>query len=235
VILAITAFGVLLLALWLDVCWGPGILQTISLDSVRAHVDFHTFWRSAAALWEGRDIYVTGAAAENRNPPSWTLLISPYGLLKPLLAYRMFSMLSVILTVACLTSMAGELRLGLRLAIPAKVLLLISSPLLKTLSLGQMYPVLTTRLVVAWISDRRGRLMVSGSALGLVVALKPSLAPIVLWPIVWRRWQALSATLASAATATLAGAVVVGPGATLDWLRPRSWPRPSPGTTIWCC
>jgi hypothetical protein len=61
--------------------------------------------------------------------------------------------------------------------------------------------------------------MVSGAALGLVVALKPSLAPIVLWPLVRRRWKALAVALASTAAATLVGAVVVGPGATIDWLR----------------
>jgi alpha-1,2-mannosyltransferase/arabinofuranan 3-O-arabinosyltransferase len=219
VILALTAVGVLLLAIGLNVHWGPGILQTISTDAVRAHVDFHTFWHSAAALLEGRDIYDTGAAAENRNPPFWTLMVSPLGLLKPVLAYRIFSLLSVILTVGCLTWMAGELRLGPWLAIPATVLLLLSSPLLKTLALGQMYPVLTTGLVAAWVSDRRDRVVVSGSALGLVVALKPSLAPIVLWPLVRRRWKAFVAAVVSAAAATLVGAIVVGPGATLDWLR----------------
>ena len=219
VILACTALGVLLVALGLDVHLGPGILKTISTDSVKAHVDFHTFWHSAAALWEGEDIYDTGAEAENRNPPFWTLLISPLGLLKPLVAYRIFSMVSVILTVAYLTWMAGEVRLSSWWAVPAAVLLLLSSPLLKTLALGQIYPVLATGLVAAWISDRRGKVVTSGSALGLVVALKPSLAPIILWPLVRRRWKAFVAALVSASAATLVGAIVAGPGATLEWLR----------------
>ena len=209
----------MLLALALDVHFWPGILETISTDSLRAHGDYYTFWHSAAAFWEGEDIYDTPAAAENRNPPFWTLLISPLGLLKPLLAYRIFSIVSVILTVGYLIWMASEVRLDPRWAIPGTVLLLLSSPLLKTLALGQIYPVLATGLVAAWISDQRDRLMVSGGALGLVVALKPSLAPIILWPLVRRRWKALVAALASAAAATLVGAVVVGPGATIDWLR----------------
>ena len=219
VILILTALGVLLLALALDVHFWPGILETISTDLLRAHGDFYTFWHSAAAFWEGENIYDTPAAAENRNPPFWTVLISPLGLLKPLVAYRIYFTVSVILTVGYLTWMASEVRLSPRLAIPGIVLLLLSSPLLKTLALGQIYPVLATGLVAAWISDRRDRLMVSGAALGLVVALKPSLAPIVLWPLVRRRWKALAAALASAAAATLVGAVVVGPGATIDWLR----------------
>jgi alpha-1,2-mannosyltransferase len=219
VILAWTAFGVLLLALVLDVHFGPGILETISTDSIRAHGDFNTFWHSAEALWEGEAIYDTGAEAENRNPPFWTVLISPLGLLEPRLAYRIFLIISVILTVGYLTWMADEVRLRSRWAVLGTVMLLLSSPLLKTLALGQIYPILTMGLVASWISDRRGRLVVAGGFLGLVVALKPSLAPILLWPLVRRRWKALGAAFASAAAATLVGAIVVGPGATLDWLR----------------
>jgi hypothetical protein len=219
VILALTTLGIFLLAFGLDVHFWPGILETIASDSLRAHGDFYTFWHSATALWEGEDIYDTGAEAENRNPPLWTVLISPVGLLEPLLAYRIFSVLSVVLTVGYLAWMANEVRLRARLAITALLLLLLSSPLLKTLALGQIYPVLATGLVAAWVSDRRGGVVVSGGALGLVIALKPSLAPIIVWPLVRRRWKATVVALVAASAGTLVGAVVVGPGATIDWLR----------------
>jgi len=219
VVLAWTALVVLLFALGLDVYFWPGILETISTDSIRAHGDFNTFWHSAAALWEGENIYDTGAEAENRNPPFWTVLISPLGLLEPLLAYRIYTLVSLIATVGYLTWMASEVRLDPRLAIPGSVLLLLSSPLLKTLALGQVYPVLATGLVAAWISDRRGSLVVSGISLGLVVSCKPSLAPIILWPLVRRRWKAFAVALVSGVAMMLVGAIVVGPGATLDWLR----------------
>jgi alpha-1,2-mannosyltransferase len=51
------------------------------------------------------------------------------------------------------------------------------------------------------------------------VALKPSLVPVLLWPLVRRRWGAFWAAIVAGAAATLVGAVVVGFGATLDWLR----------------
>ena len=218
-ILTLTALGVLLLGVVLDVHFWPGIFGTIVTDTIRAHGDFLSFWNSAHAFWEGADIYDTPAEAENRNPPLWTVLISPLGLMKPLVAYRIFFIISVIVTVGYLTWMAVEVRLRPRLAIPGMVLLLFSSPLLKTLALGQIYPFLALGLVVAWVSERRERLLVSGSALGLVVALKPSLAPIILWPLVRRRWKTLGAALGSGAAATLVGAIVVGPVATIDWLR----------------
>jgi alpha-1,2-mannosyltransferase len=108
------------------------------------------------------------------------------------------------------------------------VMLLLSSPLLATLALGQIYPVLALGLVAAWVADRRGSPSISGGALGLVVALKPSLAPVLLWPLVRRRWRTFGAALASGVAATLVAAVAVGPGATLDWLRLLSDRSPSP-------
>ncbi len=209
----------LVLALWLDVSFIGVALERISTDSMAIHGDFDTFWRSAAALWEGRDVYDTGARLTNLNPPFWILLVSPLGLLEPLVAYRVFVLITLVITVGYLAWMADELRLRSRWAVVGAVMLLLSSPLLATLALGQIYPVLALGLVAAWVADRRGRPSISGGALGLVVALKPSLAPVLLWPLVRRRWRAFGAALASGVAATLVAAVAVGPGATLDWLR----------------
>jgi alpha-1,2-mannosyltransferase len=222
------AFWVLVLALWLDVRFVSEILKRISTDAMYVHVDFHTFWHSAVALLEGRDVYDTDARLENLNPPFWILLISPLGLLEPLLAYRIFALITLGTTVGYLIWMANEVRLRSWWAVVAVVMLLISSPLLATLALGQIYPVLALGLVAAWIADHRDRSVLSGTSLGLVVALKPSLIPVLLWPLVRRRWKAFGAALASGAVATLVGAVVVGPGATLDWLRLLSDQVPSP-------
>ncbi len=213
------AFWVLVLALWLDVVFFGGILGRISTDSMDIHGDFETFWRSAVALWGGSDVYDTGARLTNLNPPLWILLISPLGLLEPLVAYRIFVVITLSITIGYLAWMADELRLRPLWAVVGVVMLLLSSPLLATLALGQIYPVLSFGLVAAWVADRRGRPLISGGALGLVVALKPSLAPVLLWPLVRRRWRAFGAGLASGAAATLVAAVAVGPGATLDWLR----------------
>jgi alpha-1,2-mannosyltransferase len=218
----------LVLALWLDVRFIGVALERISTDSMAVHGDFDTFWRSAAALWEGRDVYDTGARLTNLNPPFWILLVSPLGFLEPLVAYRVFALITLVITVGYLAWMADELRLRSRWAVVGAVMLLLSSPLLATLALGQIYPVLALGLVAAWVADRRGSPSISGGALGLVVALKPSLAPVLLWPLVRRRWRTFGAALASGVAATLVAAVAVGPGATLDWLRLLSDRSPSP-------
>ncbi len=213
------AFATLLVALGLDLRFGEGTLERISTSSMDVHADFDTFWRSAAALWEGRDVYDTGARLVNLNPPFWIVLISPLGLLEPLTAYRTFVLITLSVCVGYLAWMADELRLRGWWAVVGAAMLLLSSPLLATLALGQIYPVIALGLVAAWGADRREMPLASGFALGLVVAIKPSLAPVLLWPLARRRWRALVAALASAAAATLVGAVVVGPAATLDWLR----------------
>ena len=222
------AFWVLVLALWLDVRFVGGILERISTHAMYIHADFDTFWRSAVAFLEGRDVYDTGARLENLNPPLWILLISPLGFLEPLLAYRLFALITLGITVGYLIWMVDELRLRSLWAVVGGVMLLLSSPLLATLALGQIYPILALGLVGAWVAERRDRPVLSGASLGLVVALKPSLAPVLLWPLVRRRWRAFGAALVSGAAATLIGAIVVGPEATFEWLRLLSGRSPSP-------
>ena len=212
------AFWVLALSLWMDVGVIGGILERISTRSMDIHVDFDTFWRSARALLSGGDLYDTGARLVNLNPPVWTLLISPLGFLEVLTAYRAFVFVSLIVAVGYLAWTAEEVGLRPAWAVVGAVMLLFSSPMLSTLALGQVYPVLALGLVAAWISDRRDRPSVSGAALGLVVALKPSLLPVLLWPLARRRWGALGAALLSGAAATLVGFVVAGPRATIDYL-----------------
>lgn len=216
-VLVLLASAVVLLSLGINVSFGAGTLERISTDSMDVHADFDTFWRSADAMWEGRDVYDAGARLANLNPPFWTVVLAPFGLMEPLTAYRIFALISLLATIGYLVWMAEELRLRAGWAALAMGMLLLSSPLLATLALGQMYPVLALGLVAAWIADRHHRPVLSGVALGLVVALKPSLAPVVLWPLVRRRWRAFAATMAAGFLGTLVGAVVLGVDTTIQW------------------
>ena len=224
-VLFTAGFWVLAASLWMQVGFLGAALGRISTGSMEVHVDFDSFWRSARAMLEGRNIYETGVELVNLNPPVWTVLISPLGLLEPLTAYRVFVLVSLVVAVGYLAWTVEELRLRPGWTAVGVVMLLLSSPLLATLALGQVYPVLALGLVAAWMADRREKQEVSGVALGLVVALKPSLLPVLLWPIMRRRWRSLVAALVSGAVVTLVGVVVLGPGATFDYvgvLRDRS-------------
>jgi alpha-1,2-mannosyltransferase len=224
-VLFTAGFWVLAGSLWLQVGYMGAALGRISTESMAVHADFDSFWRSARAMLQGRDIYDTGVELVNLNPPVWTVLISSLGLLGPLTAYRVFVLFSLAVTIGYLVWTVEELRLRPGWTAVGVVMLLLSSPLLSTLALGQVYPVLALGLVASWMADRRGRQEVSGAALGLVVALKPSLLPVLLWPLVRRRWRAWVAAFVAGGLATLVGVLVLGPGTTLDYfgvLRDRS-------------
>lgn len=205
-------------------------LERISTPYMQIHVDFDTFWRSAVAMLRGGDIYDSGARVNNLNPPIWTVLLAPFALLKALAAYRLFVAVSLSIAIVYLAWMADELRLRGGWAAVTMVMLILSSPLLATLALGQIYPVLALGLVAAWILARKEAHLASGTSLGLVVALKPSLLPILLWPAVLRRWRALGAAVVAGAIATLIGVAVLGLDTTFEYLRVL---RNEPLTAYW--
>ncbi len=176
---------------------------------------FDIWWRSAAALLEGENIYRnTGVPASSLNPPFWTILITPFVLFDPLTAYRLFVFLSVATVAGYLAWIAGELSLDARRTALGTAALLLSAPLISTLILGQVYPFLALSLAAAWVFDRRGHQIAAGLALGLAPAMKPLLVPVLLWPLARRRWGTLGAALASGAMATLLGVLIAGPVAT---------------------
>ena len=216
-LLLLLASGIMVVSVVLHVRYGGGTLGRISTESMDVHADFHSFWMSAEAALAGESIYDTGARLVNLNPPFWTLVVLPFGFMEALDAYRLFALIMVFTMLFSVSWMAGELRLRAGWEVVAAGVVLLSSPMLATLALGQMYPVLALGLVAAWAMDRRGKYLLSGLALGLVIALKPSLVPLILWPAVRRRWEALGGTIVSGAAATLAGSLALGSDATLRY------------------
>ncbi len=199
----------------------PDALVTLlpSPDMRELHVDFDTFWHSAVALTHGADIYKTPAKLTNLNPPLLTLLLTPLAGFSSLTAYRIFAAFTLVLVVAAVLAVARELRLRRGATALVVLAVLASSPLHGTLVLGQIYPLLLVGLVAGWIAERRGRPVVAAVIFGITVALKPSLAPLLLLPAVQRRWVPLRAGLVAAAAATLLGVLVAGPSSGLEWLR----------------
>lgn len=217
--LLLLSAGVFVLGAYLNVRFGEATLARIATSDMDVHGDFDTFWRSVDALWDGDNLYETGARLPNLNPPVWSVLLAPFGLVGMLEAYRLFVMLTLAAFVGALAWASGELRLGAGWAVLATGALVVSGPLLGTLALGQVYPLLALGLVASWVADRRELNIPSGVALGLVVAVKPLLAPVLLWPAFRRRWDALVAAILAGAGATLVGGIVAGPGATIDYVR----------------
>lgn len=213
--LAALALGV---AAYLFLIRGSFLLVRLASPDRLIHSDFDSFWLSARALLDGGDIYRTGARYANLNPPLLTLLFTPFALLDPLPGYRLLVLVTVVLVIGALAAVAAELRLPARVAVAATAAVLLSSPVLATLGLGQIYGLLAAGLAVAFVADRHGRPLLEGAALGLVVAVKPSLAPVLLLLVVRGRRRALGAALVTGALATAAGALAAGPRSLVDWL-----------------
>ena len=204
---------------WLYLRYGSANLPRIATTDMRMHVDFDTFWRSAVALRQHTPIYRTGAALPNLDPPVLAVLLLPLAWLDVLPAFHVFALLNAVLVVGSVIVVADRLRVRQAWAMVVVAALLLSAPLQSTVALGQVYGLLTAALTAAWLAEGRGRSGWAGVALGLAVAVKPSLAPLLLWPFVHRRWPTLGAAVSAGAVATAVGIVAAGWGATVDWLR----------------
>jgi arabinofuranan 3-O-arabinosyltransferase len=208
---------------WLFVRY-PGLLVSgVANPDPKGHIDFQTFWRSTSALLHGRDLYNTGSVLPNLNPPFLSLLLAPFGLLPVMPSYWLFTALSVLLATGRVLGRARELQLGRAATVFAVVTLLASSPLHGTLLLGQIYVLLMAGLAAAWLAGRRDRPGLAALLVALVVALKPSLAPLLLVPLCWRghpaRWSSVAIGMSAAAGFSLAGVLIAGPASAVDWLR----------------
>jgi alpha-1,2-mannosyltransferase len=214
-----SALAILALSLWLYARFNFASLSAITNDSITSHMDFDVFMHSARALWEGGVVYTENSGPSiSTNPPVWTVLVAPLALLEPITAYRIFVLITILAGVGYVAWMADELGLRPAWTVVGAAMLFFSNPFLGGLALGQVYPLLALGLVAAWVADRRGKPISSGVALGLVLAVKPQFAPVLLWLLVQRKWRTIVVALASGAAATLVGVIVAGPGALFDWV-----------------
>lgn len=219
----VVAVAALVTAALLFVLGGPPLLRWIpATDIARMHVDFDTFRASAYALLQhgpgSAAIYDTGARLHNLNPPLLSVLLAPLALLDPVTGYRLLTALSVLLVAGSVLLVCRELRLGRRWTTGALLVVLASSPLHGTLLLGQIYPLLLAGLTAGWVAERRGHPLLAAVCYGVTVALKPSLAPVLLLPAVQARRRPFLAGIAAATVATLVGVAVAGWPTAFQWL-----------------
>ena len=217
---ALLVLACLVAAVALQLTHPPALLALLpSPDMHELHPDFDTFRASAVALVQGGDIYDTPAKLRNLNPPLLAVLLTPFALLDALPAYRLFTVVSLLMVVGAVLVVARELRLTAGVSAAVVLVVLAASPLHGTLLLGQIYGLLLVGLAVGWVAERRGHPLLAAACYGVTVALKPSLGPLLLLPLVLRRWRPAATGFAAAAAATLLGVLVAGPASGLQWLR----------------
>ena len=95
-----SVLGILAFSFWLYALSGIPALGSIANESMNEHLDFASFLHSARALWEGGAVYAEWRPGYiSTNPPIWAVLMAPLALLEPITAYRIFVLITVLVSV----------------------------------------------------------------------------------------------------------------------------------------
>lgn len=191
--------------------------------------DFGSFFASGRAAAEGQDPYgiypltfkveyptLGIVAAPNLNPPISVPIFRALAGFDPQAAfYAWYAVaLALYLLIVWLLLRAYPRRGLLRLAWALGL-----AGLWHTLELGQVYVHLLLIATLAWLALERGRSILAGVLIGLLVAIKPSLA---VWPLLLLlggHWTVALMAGGVAALLSLVPVVLYGPGIYLGWLR----------------
>jgi hypothetical protein len=168
-------------------------------------VDFGIFATAGEDVLAGRSPYPTaaelaGSAGGYLYPPVLAWLIAPLGALSVSSAQLLF----VTLSAACIP--LALLALGVR-DWRCYGAALLAQPVVYSLQIGTAGPLAQLGVAVAW--RWRERLVVSGMVVGFLVAVKPFLWPLVLWPLLRGSRSGSGAAVATGfAAATIAWAAI---------------------------
>ena len=218
-----------ILALALAVCRYGDVLINAQDAS-----DWHAYYRAAANLQAGADIYREGTRMLARNsyeywlstdgqyvyPPLLAFLVTPYTLLD-LRAADYAWLLTLTLAVAAVVWVMLRV-LGrpprLETLVPVAVPVLGGVPLLLGVRHGQVDIILLLLTTLALLAYLRRHDVLAGVALGAALAVKPVLAWYGLFYLRKRRWTTLVAAGATGLLLGLGPFAVLAPGALADWL-----------------
>lgn len=161
----------------------------------------------AAMNGEASDIF-------NVNPPSTAWMMVGLATLSPHTARIAWTLGNLVLLMAALALLGGELGLG---GAGLGLLALIAlgfMPIGENFRLGQAYILLLFLYALALRGFLCGEDGLLGLSLALLLALKSAGAPLLLLLLVWRRWRALGIALAGIALIVVGG---------LPWIGPDTW------------
>jgi len=150
------------------------------------------------ALLDGGPVYSDRGAGDFLYPPSALLLLLPLGAVGIAWAGRIFFLIdlaSVLAATAVLLRLFGLRWRGLAGAL-ALFGLGLAWPVIFTLDAGNVNGPVLLGLAGFLLTAQRQRWLLAAGCLGLTLALKPLLAPVLLVVLLYRRWAALGAALA---------------------------------------
>lgn len=222
------------LAAWLLLLRGPVLLESLT-GSWKTLPDFFQEWASARNLLEGLPIYSDHNLTINKylwdprdrpplvrvnaHPPTSVLLALPLASLDFFTAFRIWNLGSLAVFALSLWLVCKSLRIPFAAwsIWPLTAVLLLFDPLREQLRQGQLSAVLALLVVGAWVAERSGRYRLSGSLLGVAVAIKLFPGFLVIYYAFRRRWRIVSSAAATLALLSGLTLVVLGWGAYRDY------------------
>jgi alpha-1,2-mannosyltransferase len=184
-----------------------GLLMLVAAFHLYRLFDFRIFFDASHRLLAGKDLYPTRAQlyAPTRDyyvlPPLVAFLSVPFSLLPFALAGSLYA-LSMIAALAASLRICGVTDKSCYIA------LLLSMPVLQTIGLGTIEPLLVLALALAW--RYRDRKLLGSVPLGFAIAAKLFLWPLLLWLLFTGRIRRSFETVAAALVAILLPWAVIG-------------------------
>jgi hypothetical protein len=179
---------------------------TVTFGHLLGPFDFLTFFRAGRHVLAGASPYPQVTSAVFR---------SGHGFVYPLFVAWLFAPLAlipripaeVVYGLASVGAIVGSCRMLGRRDFGAAVLVLVCSTTIIGLQMGTVNAFLLLGLACSWYW-RSSHPLLSGVALGLAAAAKLFLVPVLLWPLLVRRWTTAGAAMASAAVAVVSGSLL---------------------------
>jgi len=193
--------------------------------------DFGRMYYSAAAWWEGQDMYrrtpavptppLAGHSLDlwNLNPPHFHLILLPLARLPlgpALAAWAVLNGLCLLSALRCILRETGW-PVTPSWGIVAALCMLGSAPMTAVVITGQLSFLLLLPVTLAWRAARQERWAACGAWLGLVLSIKPFLLLVVPYLLLRRRLEALAALAGSVAGCFALGLLVFGLDSHRSW------------------
>ena len=180
--------GDLTLPLWVlgALSFATSVARTVEAQGY----DTVPLWAAVHAMLDGGPVYTEQGAGDFLYPPSALVLLLPLGAFDLAWGNRIFffvDLAAILVATAMLLELFGHRWRGLGGAI-ALLGLSVAGPALFTLNAGNVNGPILLGLVGMLVAARRGSWLLAGALLGVTLALKPILAPLLVVLLLYRRW-----------------------------------------------
>ncbi len=210
------------------------------INSGRSHflyTDFGKFYQSAQFFDQGKNIYTKiflsqkettnsgiqthiKQAAPDLNPPFFTLLVLPLGLLTYSSALLLWSALSIAGGILSIILLQKALKLNdppIYLTLSFILAFFVYYPTFAVIQFGQVTLVLLPLVVAAWLSAKNKYLATAGILLGIVASLKIIFGLFLIYFLMRREWRATIAFIATIIICSLIPLLFFGTKSYVDY------------------